>query len=216
MKTILWSLVAVVVGLGGGALVGQLTHPRAEVPAAAVQAPGVEPEPPQGQALPLFADPTATAVAVPGPAAAAPLAKPTEAAAAAAAAAAPTAILVIPHGPGRFATLDLQAAELSQLSVYQGTLARDGLANLAAISRAAKIATLRGPEPKVELLHLGFDRQAQPVAAHVRLTDGPAAGQEGMVLLRVPRKELPDAAVAVLPIASEPAEPEPAGAEPQP
>lgn len=206
MKTALWTLVTVLIGALAGTLLGKATHPEAVVPPAPAELPGVEPEPSQGQAQPLFAEATPAS----SPAAPAPIPAAADTAdSPAVAATAPTAVLVIPHGPGRFATLDLQAAELSQLSVYQGTLLRDGLANPASISRAAKIATLRGPEPKVELLHLGFDRDAQPIAAHVRLAEGPAAGQEGLVLLRVTRKGQPDAAVQVRPIASAPEQAEP-------
>lgn len=211
MKTALWTLLATLIGTLAGALLGRATHPQAVVAAMAAELPGVEPEPSQGQAQPLFAEATpagAPAALDSVPAAAEPAAPP------AGAAAAPTAVLVIPHGPGRFATLDLATAELPTLSVYQGSLTRDGLANPAAISRASKIATLRGPEPKVELLHLGFDREAQPVAAHVRLAEGPAAGQEGLVLLRVTRKGQPDAAVQVRPIASAQEDAEPEAAAP--
>lgn len=214
MKTGLWTFVAVLLGAVCGVLLGSASHPQTAVPAAPAELPGVEPESIQAQAQALFAEGTPTAPSDSASSSgAAPVVAPPVAPLPSAA---PMAILVIPHGPGRFATLDLQAAELSQLPVYQGTLLRDGLANPAAITRAPKIATLRGPEPRVELLHLGFDREAQPVSAHVRLTEGPAAGQEGMVVLRATRKGRPDAAVLLRPIAAEPSEPAAAADEPLP
>lgn len=214
MKTGLWTLLAVLVGAVCGALLGTATHPQATVPAVAAELPGVEPEPPQGQVQPLFADATPSTQAAQAPDTGAAAARPEVVAPPTAVA--PTAVLVIPHGPGHFATLDLQAAELTQIAVYQGTLVRDGLANPAVISRAPKITMLRGPEPRVELLHLGFDREAQPVSAHVRLTEGPAAGQEGMVLLRVAHKGQPETTVLLRPIAAVPAEPEGGADDPLP
>jgi hypothetical protein len=124
--------------------------------------------------------------------------------------------LVLPHGPGHFASLQLEAAGLTQLTVYQGSMVRDGLAHPPAILRAPKVATLRGSEVRVELLHLGFDRDAQPIAAHVRLTEGPAAGSEGIALLRVARKGQPEAVVQLRPLAGEAVEPGEASERAQP
>ncbi len=204
MRILAWSVALVVVGAGLGWLVGRGTHPQAPIEASAGPLPGVEPEPPASQQTPLFAESTPTSATTapanapqPAPVQAADAQAP---AAEAAQGAAPSEVLVLPHGPGRFASLQLDVAGLSQLAVYQGSMLRDGLAQPAAILRAPKIATLRGTEVRVELLHLGFDREARPIAAHVRLADG----QEGIALLRVAPKGQPEVLVPLRPLPGEP------------
>lgn len=197
MRILAWSVALTILGVGLGWLVGRGTHPQAPLEASAGPLPGVEPEPPASQQTALFADSTPTS-ATAAPAAAPPPAPApaADALAPAAEAAPPSEVLVLPHGPGRFASLQLEAAGLSQLTVYQGSMLRDGLAQPAAILRAPKIATLRGAEVRVELLHLGFDREARPIAAHVRLADG----QEGIALLRVAPKGQPEVLVPLRPL----------------
>lgn len=215
MRILAWTAACVVIGAVLGWLAGSATHPQPPLAAAAGPLPGVEAEPPAGLKAALFADPTATTAppapnAPSGPAQAgrAEQAQIPEVEASSATPAQPTAgILVIPHGPGRFALLQLEAAGLTHLAVYQGSMIRDGLAHPPAILRAPKVATLRGSEVRVELLHLGFDREAQPIAAHIRLVEGPAAGSEGIALLRVARKGQPEAAVQLRPVAGEAPEP---------
>lgn len=209
MRILAWTAACVMIGAALGWLAGRTTHPQPPLTAVAGPLPGVEAEPPAGHKAALFADPTAT-TAPPQPSTAAgpaqaegPAPAPVVDGNATAAALPPSDILVLPHGPGHFASLQLEAAGLTQLAVYQGSMVRDGLAHPPAILRAPKVATLRGSEVRVELLHLGFDREAQPIAAHVRLTEGPAAGSEGIALLRVARKGQPEAVVQLRPLASE-------------
>ncbi len=211
MRILAWTAASVLIGAALGWLAGRATHPQPPLTAVAGPLPGVEAEPPAGHKAALFADPTATA-APPEPSVAAGPAQadramqaqlPAIEASAAAPSQPPSDILVLPHGPGHFASLQLEAAGLTQLAVYQGSMVRDGLAHPPAILRAPKVATLRGSEVRVELLHLGFDREAQPIAAHVRLTEGSAAGSEGIALLRVARKGQPEAVVQLRPLASE-------------
>lgn len=132
---------------------------------------------------------------------------------------------LVPRGPGRFALLDLQAAGVTTLTVRAGQLARDGAASMRTFANNPRVATLRGPLARVELLHLGFDAEARPVLAHVRV---PGTAAEGVVALKqgeifVPVMRDPEAAaVEPVPAAPDPAEPppgaaeEPAGAETEP
>lgn len=209
MRFLAWTAASVLIGAALGWLAGRATHPQPPLTAVAEPLPGVEAEPPAAHKAALFADPTATA-APPEPSSPAGPAQadramqaqlPANDASAAAPAQPPSDILVLPHGPGHFASLLLETAGLTQLAVYQGSMVRDGLAHPPAILRAPKVATLRGSEVRVELLHLGFNREAQPIAAHVRLTAGPAAGSEGIALLRVARKGQPEAVVQLRPLA---------------
>jgi hypothetical protein len=224
MRILAWTADCVLIGAALGWLAGRTTHPQPPLTAVAGPLPGVEAEPPAGHKAALFADPTATAApaqpSAPSGAATADRAVQGQAPGVPAAAAAevppPSGILVLPHGPGHFASLQLEAAGLTQLTVYQGSMVRDGLAHPPAILRAPKVATLRGSEVRVELLHLGFDRDAQPIAAHVRLTEGPAAGSEGIALLRVARKGQPEAVVQLRPLAGEAVEPGEASERAQP
>lgn len=211
MRILAWTAACVLIGAALGWLAGRTTHPQPPLTAVAVPLPGVEAEPPAGHKAALFADPTAT-TAPPEPSAPAGPGQndramqgqlPAVGESAAAPAQPPSDILVLPHGPGHFASLQLEAAGLTQLALYQGSMVRDGLAHPPAILRAPKVATLRGSEVRVELLHLGFDREAQPIAAHVRLTEGPGAGSEGIALLRVARKGQPEAVVQLRPLAGE-------------
>lgn len=97
----------------------------------------------------------------------------------------PIEVSLVPRGPGRFALLDLQAAGVPQLFVRQGTLLRDGAANWATFVNRPKLTVLKGPQVRVEWLHLGFDAEARPIVAHVRTT-GHAGGEvEGIVTLKI-------------------------------
>ncbi|MBI5610816.1 MAG: hypothetical protein HY902_18200 [Deltaproteobacteria bacterium] len=209
--------IALVVGAAAGVAVGKLSggvaHPG-EPPAL----PGVEVAAPSEHAAPLFASETpseapvaATAATVgsgqPGPAPG------EQAVARAMAEKPPNEILVLPHGPGHFARVDLAAAGLSSLPIYAGTMTRDGPAQLTSIQRAAKVGTLRGPQAEFEWLHAGFDRDARLVAAHIRLPDG---GVEGVVVLLVTRKGQPEVLLPLRPDLSRRAEPAPSAAVPGP
>ncbi len=102
---------------------------------------------------------------------------------------------LLPRGPGHTALLDLEAAGLPSVQVRLGTLNRDGAANWARFAKNPRVATLAGPQARVELLHLGFDAEARPVLAHIRTVDD--ARQEGIVALvtgdvRVPVLADPD------------------------
>jgi hypothetical protein len=102
---------------------------------------------------------------------------------------------LLPRGPGRFAVIDLSTTELALVPVRAGKLDRDGAAPPHLFQKATKLAVIRAPGERVELLHLGYDREATPVLAHVRT----AAGIEGVIALvqgdvRVPL--LPDPEVA--------------------
>lgn len=78
---------------------------------------------------------------------------------------------LLPRGPGRTAILDLETAGLSAVQVRVGVLNRDGAANWARFAKNPRVATLQGPQARVELLHLGLDAEARPVMAHVRTVD---------------------------------------------
>ncbi len=102
---------------------------------------------------------------------------------------------LLPRGPGHTALLDLDAAGLTTLQVRLGTLNRDGAALWARFAKNPRVATLEGPQARVELLHLGFDAEARPVLAHIRTVDD--ARVEGIVPLvsgdvRVPVLADPD------------------------
>ena len=88
---------------------------------------------------------------------------------------------LLPRGPGHTALLDLGTAGLPQLVVRAGSLNRDGAANWATYAKRPRVATLTGPEARVELLHLGLDADARPILAHIRTVD--AARVEGIVPL---------------------------------
>ena len=96
---------------------------------------------------------------------------------------------LLPRGPGRTALLDLGAAGLPSVVVRQGQLSRDGAANWAKFSRNPRVATLQGPQPRVELLHLGFDAEARPVMAHVRTVE--PARVEGVIALQAGDVRIP-------------------------
>lgn len=88
---------------------------------------------------------------------------------------------LLPRGPGRTALLDLESAGLTQLVVRAGALTRDGAANWASFAKRPRVATLSGPQPRVELLHLGLNADARPILAHIRTVD--AARVEGVIAL---------------------------------
>jgi hypothetical protein len=103
----------------------------------------------------------------------------------------PSEISLVPRGPGHFAWLDLRAAGIPSVTVRQGILTRDGAANWANFANKPKVALLKGPSVRVELLHLGFDAEARPIVAHVRTT-GHAGGEvEGIVPLKIGEVFLP-------------------------
>ena len=89
---------------------------------------------------------------------------------------------LLPRGPGKTALLDLESAGLATLQVRAGSLARDGAANWAKFAKNPRVATLQGPQARVELLHLGFDAEARPILAHVRTVDD--ARVEGVIALQ--------------------------------
>lgn len=91
-------------------------------------------------------------------------------------------ITLVPRGPGRFAILDLSPIHRSRLDVRAGKLERDGGGVWANFAHARKVAALRGRKVRVELLHLGFDRDGVPTIAHIRTVD--ARKVEGVVSLR--------------------------------
>lgn len=120
---------------------------------------------------------------------------------------------LLARGPGHTALLDLEAAGLTTLQVRLGTLTRDGAANWARFAKNPRVATLQGPQARVELLHLGFDAEARPVLAHIRTVDD--ARVEGIIPLqvgdvRVPVLEDPDPPTLAPPPVKAPPEEEPA------
>lgn len=203
MRTIGYCLAALAGGLLVGAAAGWLRMRDHAGPGPAPQLAGVEAAAADRVAPPLFADlpsgPTAAAASAGQDNAGVP-----PAGAAAGGATPPNgetaepAVLVVPHGAGFFAELDLAAAGLPSVPIYAGALARDGLAQPAQVMKAGKIGTLRGPLAKVELLHFGFQRDAQASVAHVRS----AEGLEGLVVLRQPRKGAADLVIAVRPLSA--------------
>ncbi len=96
---------------------------------------------------------------------------------------------LLPRGPGRTAILDLEAAGLPTLQVRLGVLNRDGAALWARFAKNPKVATLQGPQARVELLHLGFDAEARPVLAHIRTVDD--ARVEGVISLVTTDSRIP-------------------------
>ncbi len=120
---------------------------------------------------------------------------------------------LLPRGPGRTAILDLDAAGLGALQVRVGVLNRDGAANWARFAKNPRVATLQGPQARVELLHLGLDAEARPVMAHIRTVDD--ARVEGVIPLlagdvRVPVLADPDPPTLAPPAVKPPPEEEPA------
>lgn len=87
-----------------------------------------------------------------------------------------------PRGPGKYALLDLASAGVGALVVRQGAMDRDG-GLPPGRAKAKVIHTLRGSSAVVELLHLAFDAEAQPIAAHIRTCHPPIL--EGIVALRI-------------------------------
>ncbi len=200
--------IALVVGAAAGVAVGKLGNSTPS-PGEAPALPGVEVAAPAERTAPLFA--SATPAEAPAEATAnLQAAAPVEAPAAPGAVARPSPdkppneILVLPHGPGHFARVDLAAAGLNSLPIYAGTMNRDGPAQLTSIQRAAKVGSLKGPEAEVEWIHAGFDHDARLVAAHVRVPDG---GPEGLIVLLVTRKGQPEVLLPLRPDPSRQAEP---------
>ena len=93
-------------------------------------------------------------------------------------------ISLLVRGKGHFAFVDLETAQVTALTIRQGELQRDGAANFKTFAGRPKVGVLKGPRPRVELLHLGFDAEARPILAHIRTT-GHAAGEvEGIIALK--------------------------------
>jgi hypothetical protein len=99
------------------------------------------------------------------------------------AAAATTDTSMLTTGPGRFVFLELQAAAITSLTMREGQLARNGAATYGKFAQNAKVGTVKGARPRVELLHVGWDREARPVVAHIRTTGSPPI--EGIVALKI-------------------------------
>ncbi len=89
---------------------------------------------------------------------------------------------LIARGPGKFAFVLIGEAGLKTLLVRQGALERDGDGRFAPFAKAPIVARLRGPEARVELLHLGFDRDGRATLAHVRVPGTTVARPAGAPL----------------------------------
>jgi hypothetical protein len=193
--------VAVLVGGTVGVLAGWHDAPRASTPPPLpLRTPGVEPPPAALPAVPLLAEASATrapavTAATPRPAVLPPPLPPLDTRTVPAGQA-----LILPHGPGHKATLLLKEASIPALLVHEGTMNRDGPADVTKVLRAPTIGQLRGPEAVVELLHLGFDSEARPVVAHVRPV---GKGPEGLVVLRSTRRNGSILQVPVRPLVEE-------------
>ncbi|MBM4342636.1 MAG: hypothetical protein FJ100_04585 [Deltaproteobacteria bacterium] len=214
MRVVFYSLGALVVGLVLGSAAGWVQMrghrpPQSQGPTL----PGVEEAPVFEAQTALFADMAAAHTAAQAQAhtqAAKAMGTPAAATPAPPQAAVPEAtdanpVLVLPHGPGFFAELDLAAAGVPAVTIYAGSMARDGLANPAQTAKAAKIGSLRGPLARVELLHIGFQKDALPAVVHVRTPEG----LEGLVVVRLAKKGQPETAIAIRPLpgTAEPAAP---------
>lgn len=133
----------------------------------------------------------------------------------------PAALRQLQRGEGAFVLVDLQAVGMTALVVHGGSLRRDGTVDAKALLKTPKIHTLRGPVAKAELLHLGYDAEAQPVVAHIRTVDRPGGEVEGIIAVRLVRPAGPDAAkaataVAFLPLREDPDPPQRPAAVPAP
>ncbi len=81
------------------------------------------------------------------------------------------------------ARLDLGAAGIGTLLVREGRMERDGDGRFSPFARNPVVTRLRGDGPiRVELLHLGFDRDGHATVAHIRTTD--AEPIEGVASLK--------------------------------
>jgi hypothetical protein len=116
--------------------------------------------------------------------------------------------------------VDLQAVGMTALVVHGGSLRRDATVDAKALLKTPKIHTLRGPIAKAELLHFGYDGEAQPVVAHIRTVNRPGGEVEGIIAVRLLRPAGPTApvgtnAVAYLPLLVDPEPPQrPVAVEP--
>jgi hypothetical protein len=99
------------------------------------------------------------------------------------AAAATTDTSMLTTGPGRFVFLELQTAAIPSLTMREGQLARNGAASYGKFAQNPKVGAVKGARPRVELLHIGWDREARPVVAHIRTTGSPPI--EGIVALKI-------------------------------
>jgi hypothetical protein len=125
----------------------------------------------------------------------------------------PAVLRQLPRGDGAFVLVDLQAVGMTALVVHSGSLRRDGTVDAKALLKTPKIHTLRGPVARAELLHFGYDGEAQPVVAHIRTVDRPGGEVEGIIAIRLMRPAGPTAttgtkAVAYLPLTVDPDPPE--------
>lgn len=195
--------VVVLAGVGAagvlvGGLAGWLAHRGETTPPALPAVASIDPT------VPLPAEGSATALSL-LPAAAGTAEAPAAAADAAAkdpapeadAAAAPEAPALAPgssdpaqlrqlrRGEGAFVLVDLGAVGMKSLVVRQGSLRRDGPVDAKALLKAPKVHVLRGPVARAELLHFGYDGEAQPVVAHIRTVDRPGGDVEGIIAVRL-------------------------------
>ncbi len=125
----------------------------------------------------------------------------------------PAVLRQLPRGDGAFVLVDLQAVGMTALVVHGGGLRRDGTVDAKALLKTPKIHTLRGPIAKAELLHFGYDGEAQPVVAHIRTVNRPGGEVEGIIAIRLVRPAGPPApagtnAVAYLPLVIDPEPPQ--------
>jgi len=97
----------------------------------------------------------------------------------------PAALRQLRRGEGAFVIVDLAAVGMKSLLVRAGTLRRDGPVDAKALLKAPKVHVLRGPLAKVELLHFGYDAEAQPLVAHVRTVGRPEGDVEGIMAVRL-------------------------------
>jgi hypothetical protein len=101
-------------------------------------------------------------------------------------------VSLIRRGAGHVALLDFKDAGIRTLMVREGRLDRDGDGNFRPFRRNKVVARLVAPKGedsvRVELLHLGFDREGRPSVAHIRTTG--AAPVEGVVSLRLGGKSI--------------------------
>lgn len=189
--------VQLALGLAGGAAlglgIGRATSGSSQTPPAFLLAAPSTTAPAAAPAAPVPA-PAAADDAAPPAAHAAPPAAPVAAAAAEGDPVIPARagvegaeavdISLLARGKGHYAFVELETAQVTTLTIRQGELQRDGAASFKTFAGRPKVGVLKGPRPRVELLHLGFDAEARPILAHIR-TSGHAAGEvEGIIALK--------------------------------
>lgn len=94
---------------------------------------------------------------------------------------------LIRRGPGHYARLDPSPAGLTSLIVREGAMERDGDGRFSPFARNPVVARLRANDGpiRVELLHLGFDRDGHATVAHVRTVG--LDPKEGVISLKFRR-----------------------------